>query len=141
MAGIKNVGENAVLSIIKERTEKGPFRDIYDFLARVDLRSVNKRSLESLAKAGAFDSFPGTHRAQYFYKIPGEEIIFLEKLIRYSNDVQARASSIQQSLFGEEQEILLPGIRASCMSSHEENGSAEIRERNHRLLYVRTSFG
>ncbi len=79
MAGIKNVGENAVLSIIKERTEKGPFRDIYDFLARVDLRSVNKRSLESLAKAGAFDSFPGTHRAQYFYKIPGEEIIFLEK--------------------------------------------------------------
>jgi DNA polymerase-3 subunit alpha len=110
MAGIKNVGENAVLSIIKERSEKGPFRDIFDFLARVDLRSVNKRSLESLAKAGAFDSFPGTHRAQYFYKIPGEEIIFLEKLIRYSSDVQARASSIQQSLFGEEQEILLPGI-------------------------------
>ena len=72
MAGIKNVGENAVLSIINERTENGPFRDIFDFLTRVDLRSVNKRSLESLAKAGGFDSFPGTHRAQFFIKSRGK---------------------------------------------------------------------
>jgi DNA polymerase-3 subunit alpha len=110
MAGIKNVGENAVLSIIDERTNHGPFKDIFDFLARADLRSVNKRSLESLAKAGAFDSFPGTHRAQYFYKSPGEEMIFLEKLARYANDIQARASSRQQSLFEGEQEIMLPGL-------------------------------
>ena len=110
MAGIKNVGENAVQSIIEERTKNGPFRDIFDFLARVDLRSVNKRSLESLAKAGGFDSFPGTHRAQYLYKIPGEEILFLEKLLRYANDVQARASSKQHSLFGGDQEIMLPRI-------------------------------
>jgi DNA polymerase III subunit alpha len=110
MAGIKNVGENAVQSIIEERTENGPFRDIFDFLARVDLRSVNKRSLESLAKAGGFDSFHGTHRAQYFYKSPGEEILFLEKLLRNANDVQARASSKQHSLFGGEQEVMLPRI-------------------------------
>jgi DNA polymerase-3 subunit alpha len=110
MLGIKNVGENAVLNIVDERTKNGPFRDIFDFLARVDLRSVNKRSLESLAKAGGFDSFPGTHRAQYFYKTPGEEIIFLEKLLRYASDIQARASSKQQSLFEGEQEIMLPGI-------------------------------
>jgi DNA polymerase-3 subunit alpha len=110
MAGIKNVGENAVQSIIEERTENGPFRDIFEFLSRVDLRSVNKRSLESLAKAGGFDSFPGTHRAQYFYKIPGEEVFFLEKLLRYANDVQARASSRQHSLFGGEQEVMLPRI-------------------------------
>ncbi|HZX63448.1 MAG TPA: DNA polymerase III subunit alpha [Bacteroidales bacterium] len=110
MAGIKNVGESAVQSIIEERTKNGPFKDIFDFLTRVDLRSVNKRSLESLAKAGGFDSFPGTHRAQYFYKIPGEEILFLEKLLRYANDAQARASSKQHSLFGGEQEIMLPKI-------------------------------
>lgn len=110
MAGIKNVGENAVQSIIEERSVKGPFKDIFDFLSRVDLKSVNKRSLESLAKAGGFDSFPGTHRAQYFYKLPGEEILFLEKLLRYANDVQARASSRQHSLFGGEQEIMLPKI-------------------------------
>jgi DNA polymerase-3 subunit alpha len=110
MAGIKNVGENAVLSIVEERAKNGFFKDIFDFLARVDLRSVNKRSLESLAKAGGFDSFTGTHRAQYFYKIPGEEIIFLEKLLRYANDAQARASSRQHSLFGGEQETMLPKI-------------------------------
>ena len=110
MAGIKNVGENAVLSIIDERNERGPFKDIFDFLTRVDLRSVNKRSLESLAKAGGFDSFPGTHRAQYFFKILGEETIFLEKLLRYANDIQVRASSKQQSLFDGEQETMLPGI-------------------------------
>jgi len=110
MAGIKNVGENAVQSIIEERTKNGLFRDIFDFLARVDLRSVNKRSLESLAKAGGFDSFPGTHRAQYFYKIPGEETLFLEKLLHYANDVQARASSKQHSLFGDDKEIMLPRI-------------------------------
>jgi DNA polymerase III subunit alpha len=108
MAGIKNVGENAVLSIIQERTEHGPFKDIFDFLSRVDLRSVNKRSLESLAKAGGFDGFPGTHRAQYFFQLPGDESFFLEKLLRYANDVQARASSRQHSLFGGEQEVMLP---------------------------------
>jgi DNA polymerase-3 subunit alpha len=108
MAGIKNVGENAVLSIIQERTEHGPFKDIFDFLSRVDLRSVNKRSLESLAKAGGFDGFPGTHRAQYFFQLPGDESYFLEKLLRYANDVQARASSKQHSLFGGEQEVMLP---------------------------------
>ncbi|MCX6248872.1 MAG: DNA polymerase III subunit alpha [Bacteroidetes bacterium] len=110
MAGIKNVGENAVQSIIEERTLNGPFKDIFDFMSRVDLRSVNKRSVESLAKAGGFDCFPGTHRAQYFYKIPGEEILFLEKLLRYAGDAQARAASRQHSLFGGEQEVMLPKI-------------------------------
>ena len=110
MAGIKNVGENAVQSIIEERSANGPYKDIFEFLTRVDLRSVNKRSLESLAKAGGFDSFAGTHRAQYFYQIPGEDNIFLEKLLRYANDVQARASSKQHSLFGGEQEVMLPKL-------------------------------
>jgi DNA polymerase-3 subunit alpha len=110
MAGIKNVGENAVQSIIEERDANGPYKDIFDFLKRADLRSVNKRSLESLAKAGGFDSFPGTHRAQYFFKAQGEETIFLEKLIRNASDIQERASSAQHSLFGDEQEVLLPRI-------------------------------
>jgi len=108
MAGIKNVGENAVQSIIEERTKNGHFKDIFEFLSRVDLRSVNKRCLESLAKAGGFDGFSETHRAQYFYKTHGEETIFLEKLLRYANDAQARAASKQHSLFGEEQEVTLP---------------------------------
>ena len=108
MAGIKNVGENAVQSIIDERAKNGPFKDIVDFVTRIDLRSVNKRCFESLAKSGGFDSFHGTHRAQFFFKPAGEESIFIEKLLRFANDFQSRSSSTQHSLFGGEQEILMP---------------------------------
>ena len=110
MAGIKNVGESAALSIIEERIKNGPYPDLTDFIKRIDLRSVNKRALESLAKAGALECFEGTHRAQYFFKQPGDEDIFLEKLIRYANDVQSKANATQHSLFGMEEEIMLPTI-------------------------------
>jgi DNA polymerase-3 subunit alpha len=110
MAGIKNVGETAVEAIVEERNRKGLFRDIVDFVTRVDLRSVNKRCIESLAKAGAFDGFVGTHRAQYFHKANGEELIFLEKLLRYAADYQAQAGSAQHSLFGMEETVSLPQI-------------------------------
>src|SRR5258705_2563522 len=56
LAAIKNVGEAAMQSILKVRSEKGPFRTLDDFFARVDLRLVNRRVVESLLKAGAFDS-------------------------------------------------------------------------------------
>ena len=110
MAGIKNVGENAVLSIIEERKKNGDFKDIVDFITRIDLRSVNRRCIESLAKAGAFDCFTGTHRAQYFIQQNGEEANFLEKLIKFGNDFQARASSSQHSLFGDEDKTMIPTI-------------------------------
>jgi DNA polymerase III subunit alpha len=110
MAGIKNVGENAALSIMEERSNKGPYTSIFDFTQRVDLRSVNKRSLEALARAGAFDGFEGIHRAQYFFKSNGEDTIFLEKLLKYANDFQAHANSIQHSLFGTEEKAFLPDL-------------------------------
>ncbi len=56
LSAIKNLGESAVGPIVKERTEKGPFSGLADFVRRVDLRGLNRRSLESLIKAGAFDS-------------------------------------------------------------------------------------
>lgn len=64
LAAIKNVGTQAVDSIIAERT-KGPFESLLDFCRRVDLRVCNKRVIESLIQAGAFDTLPG-HRAQLF---------------------------------------------------------------------------
>lgn len=67
----------------------------------MNLRSVNKRSLESLAKAGAFDDFENTHRAQYFYRDNSDDSIFLEKVIKYGNDFQIQKNSSQVSLFGE----------------------------------------
>ena len=56
LAAIKNLGETAVGPIVYERTTKGPFNGLSDFVRRVDLRGLNRRSLESLIKAGAFDS-------------------------------------------------------------------------------------
>lgn len=110
MAGIKNVGEAAVQCIIDERGENGPFTSIFDLTQRVSAHQVNKRSLEALAKAGAFDGFEGTHRAQYFYQDPSEENIFLEKVIRHASDFLARKNSLQQSLFGEEETMQMTDL-------------------------------
>lgn len=110
MAGIKNVGESAAQSIIDERNKNGQFKDIVDFISRIDLRAVNKRSMESLAKAGAFDSFGTIHRAQYFHKNGNDDAIFLEKLLKYAYDIQTRASSMQHSLFGGDDEVMMPEI-------------------------------
>ena len=62
MGAVKNVGENAVESLIKERQENGPFTGFIDFCERVDLKLVNKRMMESLIKVGAFDSCESMNR-------------------------------------------------------------------------------
>jgi DNA polymerase-3 subunit alpha len=63
LGAVKNVGESAIESIVAARDEKGPFQSIFDFCERVDLRTVNRKCIESLIKCGAFDSLGG-HRAQ-----------------------------------------------------------------------------
>jgi DNA polymerase-3 subunit alpha len=63
LVAVKNVGESAIQSILATRRDKGPFRSMFDFCDRVDLRLVNKRVVESLIKCGAFDSL-GRTRAQ-----------------------------------------------------------------------------
>src|SRR5579863_1865207 len=74
LQGIKNVGLTALENIIEERDKKGPFKDLLDFCKRVDLRTANKRVIESLICAGAFDTLHG-NRAQQFNEI--EHIIDL----------------------------------------------------------------
>jgi DNA polymerase-3 subunit alpha len=101
LAGIKNVGENAALSIIEERDKQGHYNSIFDFAKRVNLKSVNKRSMESLASAGAFDCFEDTHRAQYFYRENSEDNIFLEKVVKHAGDFQTQQNASQVSLFGD----------------------------------------
>ncbi len=56
LSAVRNVGEGVVRAIIAERKENGPFADFYDFCARVDPQCLNKRTIESLVKGGAFDS-------------------------------------------------------------------------------------
>jgi DNA polymerase-3 subunit alpha len=100
LAAVKGLGNAAVDSILLERQKDGNYKNIFDFLNRVNLRTVNKKSIEALAMAGAFESF-GIHRAQFFYKLPNEEITFLEKLLRHISLVQSKQNAMQQSLFGE----------------------------------------
>lgn len=100
LGGVKGTGDAAVESIIEERNANGAYIDIYDFITRVNLRTVNKKTIESLAYAGAFDCFNEFHRGQFFEYLHGENTSFIEKLIRYANNVHAEKTSSQFSLFG-----------------------------------------
>jgi DNA polymerase-3 subunit alpha len=69
LAAIKNVGVGAIEKMLEVRRRDGPFASLYDFMTRVDLKTLNRRVLESLAQAGAFDGF-GDHRAEVFAAVP-----------------------------------------------------------------------
>lgn len=97
---IKGVGENAATEIIRERKNAGPFTSIHEMMRRVNVRSVNKKTLESLVYAGALDSF-GLHRAQYFATGKNDIANVLETAIRYGNNFSDNVSKIQHSLFGD----------------------------------------
>lgn len=99
LAGIKGVGQAAVEAIVAERNENGPYEDIFDLTKRVNLRAVNKKCLESLAMAGAFDGF-GYNRSQYFAHLEDQQLV-LEKAVRFGQQYQQQLQSAQHSLFGE----------------------------------------
>ncbi len=101
LAAIKGVGEAAVVQIIRERENNNYFTSIFNFVKRINLKSVNKRSLEALAKAGAFDGFENTHRAQYFYTEGDNSSNYIEKIIKHGAAYQAQQNSAQVSLFGD----------------------------------------
>ncbi|MDR0988127.1 MAG: DNA polymerase III subunit alpha [Prevotellaceae bacterium] len=111
MAAVKNVGEGAVQSIIDERIKHGTYQSIFDFVQRINLMSCNKKSIESLVLAGAFDSFTQVRREQYFVPNAKGET-FVEVLLRYGNRYQADRSQAALSLFGGENtvEIATPEI-------------------------------
>jgi DNA polymerase-3 subunit alpha len=98
LGAIKGVGEGAVRSIVAEREKNGKYSDIFDFIKRVDLRQVNKRVLESLVLAGAFDCFDGLHRAQYM-AAGAQGGSFIEQLIKWGGSVQS-ALDAPPDLFG-----------------------------------------
>jgi DNA polymerase-3 subunit alpha len=100
LGAIKGTGESAVEAILEERDKTGAYQDIFDFAKRVNLRAVNKKTFESMAQAGAFDSFEKYHRAQYLDLAEGESQNLVEKAVRFGNQHQAELSAAQQSLFG-----------------------------------------
>ena len=99
LGGIKGVGENAVLQAIEERELNGPYKNIFDLVERVNLNALNKKNLEAMAVAGAFDCF-NLKRSQYF-ALDSRGTSFIESIIRYGNSAKTLKNSTQKSLFGE----------------------------------------
>lgn len=105
---IKGVGEAAVEDIIKDREENGPYASVFEFIQRVNQRTVNKRTLENLVLAGALDCFKDLHRAQYFFAPPTDPKTGLERLVAFGNQFQASATMATNSLFGE---MAMPDVK------------------------------
>lgn len=104
LGGIKGVGEAAVEYIVKEREQNGPYQGIFDFIERVNLSACNRKSIESLALAGAFDNFSEIKREDFFEQNSKSEQ-FIEVLIRYGNRFQTDGKMQTNSLFGDDESI------------------------------------
>ncbi|WP_116127079.1 DNA polymerase III subunit alpha [Lewinella sp. IMCC34183] len=107
MTALKGVGEGPVEAILAARAEGGPFESVFHLMQRVETGSVNKRVLEALVDAGAFDCFNSIHRAQYF--APSDKYdSYLEHVTKYANAYQSQLASAASSLFGAIQDEVLP---------------------------------
>ena len=110
LGAIKGMGDAAAQAIIDEREKNGQYKDIFDFVQRVNLSAVNSKALESLVLSGAFDGFK-IKRESFFARNPDGRT-FLETLMRYGQVYQQEKNESRQSLFGamEEVEIATPAI-------------------------------
>ena len=104
LGGVKNVGEAAVESIVKERKENGNYTSIYDFLERVDLKSCNKKTIEALVLSGGFDCFKELSREDYF-----STETTIDDLISYGKRLKTAKTGLKNSLFEDDDtEITIP---------------------------------
>ncbi|MBQ9583181.1 MAG: DNA polymerase III subunit alpha [Bacteroidales bacterium] len=118
MGGIKGVGPNVINEIIKIRENGGAFKDFFDFVERVPNTTLNRKVLESLVSAGAFDSFPEATRSQFFaLTAKGEP--FIDSVISYASKYHNSALNSAFSLFGEMAE--LKPVRPEFPAAAEEN--------------------
>lgn len=104
MTAIKGVGSNVVDGIVNQRNEAGKFASVFDLAKRLDTKAINKKSLEALSLAGAFDSFEGITRSMFFAPDKDGQTL-VEKLIRYGNSFNTGVETNQASLFGEDTEV------------------------------------
>ncbi|MCL2435443.1 MAG: DNA polymerase III subunit alpha [Lentimicrobiaceae bacterium] len=113
LAALKGVGSAAIGSIIEERETNGKFETIFDFVKRINSKNCNKKNMESLVYAGAFDALPGVHRAQFFHIERDEKMNFLEKLLLWASREQNAGAQQQTSIFDDAptmQEEALPKL-------------------------------
>ncbi len=105
LAAIKNVGAGAMQTLVDERAAKGPFKDVTDFAHRIDAKSINKRQLENIARAGALDCI-APNRKQAFEGV--------EAILKHANLAREERESAQIGLFGgpasDVKKIVLPQV-------------------------------
>ena len=111
ISAIKSVGGAAADVIIEEREKNGPYKNIFDFIQRVNLSACNRKCVESLVLSGGFDSFGSMKREDFFAKNTKGET-FIETLIRYGQLYQTEMAQARNSLFGGDNavEIATPPI-------------------------------
>ena len=101
LGAIKGMGESAVKAIIDERDKNGPYKSVYDLVERINLSACGSKNIETMAYAGAFDSFPDMVREQInMCNEKGE--VFLETLMRYGVKFQEDKNNMFASIFGDE---------------------------------------
>ncbi|MBK6832383.1 MAG: DNA polymerase III subunit alpha [Flavobacteriales bacterium] len=100
LGAVKGVGENAVATIVQKRTEDGPYKSVFDLVRRVDLRALNRKAMESLAYAGAFDSLK-IQRAVFFNSAGEGKPTWMESLVRFGQQSQDSEDSSQVNMFGD----------------------------------------
>ncbi len=101
LSAIRNVGAAAMAHVVEVRDQGGCFADLFDFLERIDPRHVNRRALENLARAGAFDAIH-PNRAQI--------VEAAESLTAYSQMAASDRASAQENLFGQEVDAARPRL-------------------------------
>ncbi|MFA6644666.1 MAG: DNA polymerase III subunit alpha, partial [Bacteroidales bacterium] len=106
LGAIKSVGQGAVNDIIEERNKNSQYKDIFDFVERVNLSSVSRKIIEALALAGGFDSLPNIKREQFFARNSKDEE-FIDTLIRYGSKYQMDKMEAMTSLFGDDTSFLI----------------------------------
>jgi DNA polymerase-3 subunit alpha len=99
LGAVKGVGGAAVQTIVEERTANGPYKNIFDFVQRVNLSACNRKNIECLALAGAFDGFNQFRREQIYAKNAKGDM-FIDALLRYGQVYQSERQSSENSLFG-----------------------------------------
>ena len=111
ISAIKGVGSAAADSIISEREKNGPYKDIFDFIQRINLSNVNRKCVESLVLSGGFDSF-GKMKREDFFATNSKGEVFIDQLVRYGQTYQMEQQQMRNSLFGGDNaiEITTPQI-------------------------------
>ncbi len=106
LTALKGVGSGPVGAVLEERKNGAPFKNVFDMMRRLDLRSFNKKALDSLVLGGGLDCFD---MPRWVYYAPSEKYdTFIEHLLRYGNAYQSQKAQALNSLFGASEDVLSP---------------------------------